>query len=149
MHFSSSDTVDVLRALQVPALPEGVKKVPGFCTSRRSSSPDHAYRISKKAQISAPTKQLFSGMESQKKSCRSNEQVGHLSHPNLILLPLSRRLLTLLFVYLFLICALFVLSKYFFKFGVLLLTVTWRLPCLTSLPVQHAGQLRLCKGLYK
>uniref|UniRef100_A0A8C7XFN3 Collagen, type XI, alpha 2 n=1 Tax=Oryzias sinensis TaxID=183150 RepID=A0A8C7XFN3_9TELE len=57
----SSDPVDVLRALQVPSLPEGVKKVPGFCTSRRSSSPDHAYRITKKAQISAPTKQLFSG----------------------------------------------------------------------------------------
>lgn len=50
-----------MRALQVPSLPEGVKKVPGFCTSRRSSSPDHAYRITKKAQISAPTKQLFSG----------------------------------------------------------------------------------------
>lgn len=59
--FSSSDPVDVLRALQVPSLPEGVKKVPGFCTSRRSSTPDHAYRITKKAQISAPTKQLFSG----------------------------------------------------------------------------------------
>lgn len=59
--FSSSDPVDVLRALQVPSLPEGVKKVPGFCTSRRSGSPDHAYRITKKAQISAPTKQLFSG----------------------------------------------------------------------------------------
>uniref|UniRef100_A0A672Z555 Collagen, type XI, alpha 2 n=1 Tax=Sphaeramia orbicularis TaxID=375764 RepID=A0A672Z555_9TELE len=57
----SADPVDVLRALQVPSLPEGVKKVPGFCTSRRSSSPDHAYRITKKAQISAPTKQLFSG----------------------------------------------------------------------------------------
>lgn len=59
--LSSSDPVDVLRALQVPSLPEGVKKVPGFCTSRRSGSPDHAYRITKKAQISAPTKQLFSG----------------------------------------------------------------------------------------
>uniref|UniRef100_A0AAQ5XWC5 Collagen, type XI, alpha 2 n=1 Tax=Amphiprion ocellaris TaxID=80972 RepID=A0AAQ5XWC5_AMPOC len=57
----SLDPVDVLRALQVPSLPEGVKKVPGFCTSRRSGSPDHAYRITKKAQISAPTKQLFSG----------------------------------------------------------------------------------------
>lgn len=58
---SSPDPVDVLRALQVPSLPEGVKKVPGFCASRRSSNPDHAYRITKKAQISAPTKQLFSG----------------------------------------------------------------------------------------
>uniref|UniRef100_A0AAV2K194 Uncharacterized protein n=1 Tax=Knipowitschia caucasica TaxID=637954 RepID=A0AAV2K194_KNICA len=58
---SFADPVDVLRALQVPSLPEGVKKVPGFCTSRRSGSPDHAFRISKRAQISAPTKQLFSG----------------------------------------------------------------------------------------
>uniref|UniRef100_A0A4W5RXX7 Collagen, type XI, alpha 2 n=1 Tax=Hucho hucho TaxID=62062 RepID=A0A4W5RXX7_9TELE len=53
--------VDVLRMLQLPSLPEGVRKVPGFCTSRRASSADHAYRISKKAQISAPTNQLFSG----------------------------------------------------------------------------------------
>lgn len=66
MCSSSSDPVDLLRALQVPSLPEGVKKVSGFCTSRRSSSPDHAYRITKKAQISAPTKQLFSGTESLK-----------------------------------------------------------------------------------
>uniref|UniRef100_A0A8C2A0I4 Collagen, type XI, alpha 2 n=1 Tax=Cyprinus carpio TaxID=7962 RepID=A0A8C2A0I4_CYPCA len=46
---------------QLPSLPEGVQKVSGFCTSRRSGTPDHAYRITKKAQISAPTKQLFSG----------------------------------------------------------------------------------------
>uniref|UniRef100_A0A8C2FI62 Collagen, type XI, alpha 2 n=1 Tax=Cyprinus carpio TaxID=7962 RepID=A0A8C2FI62_CYPCA len=45
----------------LPSLPEGVQKVSGFCTSRRSGTPDHAYRITKKAQISAPTKQLFSG----------------------------------------------------------------------------------------
>uniref|UniRef100_A0A8C9WRP2 Laminin G domain-containing protein n=1 Tax=Scleropages formosus TaxID=113540 RepID=A0A8C9WRP2_SCLFO len=53
--------VDVLRVLQLPSLPEGVRKVPGFCTSRRSGAPDEAYRITKKAQISAPTKQIFSG----------------------------------------------------------------------------------------
>uniref|UniRef100_A0A8C7PZZ5 Collagen, type XI, alpha 2 n=1 Tax=Oncorhynchus mykiss TaxID=8022 RepID=A0A8C7PZZ5_ONCMY len=53
--------VDVLRMLQLPSLPEGVRKVPGFCTSRRAGTADHAYRISKKAQISAPTNQLFSG----------------------------------------------------------------------------------------
>uniref|UniRef100_A0A8C1RFC5 Collagen, type XI, alpha 2 n=1 Tax=Cyprinus carpio TaxID=7962 RepID=A0A8C1RFC5_CYPCA len=46
---------------RLPSLPEGVQKVPGFCASRRSGTPDHAYRITKKAQISAPTKQLFSG----------------------------------------------------------------------------------------
>uniref|UniRef100_A0A8C2H4G1 Collagen, type XI, alpha 2 n=1 Tax=Cyprinus carpio TaxID=7962 RepID=A0A8C2H4G1_CYPCA len=57
----SSNPIDVLRALQLPSLPEGVQKVPGFCASRRSGTPDHAYRITKKAQISAPTKQLFSG----------------------------------------------------------------------------------------
>uniref|UniRef100_A0A6Q2Y725 Fibrillar collagen NC1 domain-containing protein n=1 Tax=Esox lucius TaxID=8010 RepID=A0A6Q2Y725_ESOLU len=57
----SSDPVDVLRVLQLPSLPEGVRKVPGFCTSRRSGTADHAYRITKKAQISAPTSQLFSG----------------------------------------------------------------------------------------
>uniref|UniRef100_A0A8C7KW31 Collagen, type XI, alpha 2 n=1 Tax=Oncorhynchus kisutch TaxID=8019 RepID=A0A8C7KW31_ONCKI len=55
------DPVDVLRMLQLPSLPEGVRKVPGFCTSRRAGTADHAYRISKKAQISAPTNQLFSG----------------------------------------------------------------------------------------
>uniref|UniRef100_A0A8C1ZYS1 Collagen, type XI, alpha 2 n=1 Tax=Cyprinus carpio TaxID=7962 RepID=A0A8C1ZYS1_CYPCA len=58
LHFNP---VDVLRVLQLPSLPEGVQKVSGFCTSRRSGTPDHAYRITKKAQISAPTKQLFSG----------------------------------------------------------------------------------------
>uniref|UniRef100_A0A8C1UND0 Collagen, type XI, alpha 2 n=1 Tax=Cyprinus carpio TaxID=7962 RepID=A0A8C1UND0_CYPCA len=57
----SAYPIDVLRALQLPSLPEGVQKVPGFCASRRSGTPDHAYRITKKAQISAPTKQLFSG----------------------------------------------------------------------------------------
>uniref|UniRef100_A0A674BVP7 Collagen, type XI, alpha 2 n=1 Tax=Salmo trutta TaxID=8032 RepID=A0A674BVP7_SALTR len=55
------DPVDVLRMLQLPSLPEGVRKVPGFCTSRRAGTADHAYRITKKAQISAPTNQLFSG----------------------------------------------------------------------------------------
>uniref|UniRef100_A0A4W4G8Z1 Fibrillar collagen NC1 domain-containing protein n=1 Tax=Electrophorus electricus TaxID=8005 RepID=A0A4W4G8Z1_ELEEL len=53
--------VDVLQVLQLPSLPEGVQKVSGFCSSQRAGTPDHAYRITKKAQISAPTKQLFSG----------------------------------------------------------------------------------------
>lgn len=56
----SIDPVDVLRVLQLPSLPEGVQKVPGFCVSQHAGT-DHAYRISKKAQISAPTKQLFPG----------------------------------------------------------------------------------------
>lgn len=59
--FFPLDPVDVLRVLQLPSLPEGVQKVPGFCTSRRAGTADHAYRITKKAQLSAPTKQLFSG----------------------------------------------------------------------------------------
>uniref|UniRef100_A0A673M0K5 Thrombospondin-like N-terminal domain-containing protein n=1 Tax=Sinocyclocheilus rhinocerous TaxID=307959 RepID=A0A673M0K5_9TELE len=59
-HLMNIYPIDVLRVLQLPSLPEGVQKVPGFCTSRRSGTPDHAYRITKKAQISAPTKQLFS-----------------------------------------------------------------------------------------
>lgn len=53
-----TDPVDVLRVLQVSSLPEGVQKVPGICASQHT---DHAYRITKKAQISAPTKQLFPG----------------------------------------------------------------------------------------
>uniref|UniRef100_A0A8B9L263 Collagen, type XI, alpha 2 n=1 Tax=Astyanax mexicanus TaxID=7994 RepID=A0A8B9L263_ASTMX len=57
----SAEPVDVLRVMQLNSLPEGVQKVPGFCTSRRAGTADHAYRITKKAQISAPTKQLFSG----------------------------------------------------------------------------------------
>ncbi|KAJ8273741.1 hypothetical protein GJAV_G00105020 [Gymnothorax javanicus] len=59
--LARADPVDVLRVLQFPSLPEGVRKVPGFCTSRRSGPPDQAYRITKKAEISAPTKQLFPG----------------------------------------------------------------------------------------
>ncbi|CAB1320972.1 unnamed protein product [Coregonus sp. 'balchen'] len=35
MEAGSIDPVDVLRMLQLPSLPEGVRKVPGFCTSRR------------------------------------------------------------------------------------------------------------------
>lgn len=56
-----TDPVDVLRGLQVSSLPEGVQKVPGFCSSQHAGN-DYAYRISKKAQISAPTKQLFPGI---------------------------------------------------------------------------------------
>ncbi|KAK3508243.1 hypothetical protein QTP70_017648, partial [Hemibagrus guttatus] len=54
------DPVDVLRVLQLSSLPEGVHKVPGFCVSQHGGT-DQAYRINKKAQITAPTKQLFPG----------------------------------------------------------------------------------------
>ncbi|XP_055521874.1 collagen alpha-1(V) chain-like, partial [Leucoraja erinacea] len=62
IHWESrpADPVDVLRALDFHTLPIGVKKTTGFCPKRKSTStPDVAYRISKKAQITAPTKQLF------------------------------------------------------------------------------------------
>uniref|UniRef100_A0A8C8FSW3 Thrombospondin-like N-terminal domain-containing protein n=1 Tax=Oncorhynchus tshawytscha TaxID=74940 RepID=A0A8C8FSW3_ONCTS len=41
--------------------PDGVRKVTGFCTHRRGSKPDIAFRVGKQAQISAPSMQLFPG----------------------------------------------------------------------------------------
>ncbi|XP_078061499.1 collagen alpha-1(V) chain-like [Mustelus asterias] len=62
LSLSAADPVDVLQVLQFNRLPEGVRTTSGFCPKRKSvSSADVAYRISKKAQISAPTKQLFPG----------------------------------------------------------------------------------------
>ncbi|KAJ3611614.1 hypothetical protein NHX12_021629, partial [Muraenolepis orangiensis] len=55
------DPVDVLKVLEFHNSPEGVSKTTGFCTNRRASNPDTAFRVSKRAQISAPTKQLFPG----------------------------------------------------------------------------------------
>lgn len=57
----SADPVDVLKVLDFKSSPEGVHKAPGFCTIRRGGKPDIAYRVTKTAQISAPTKQLFPG----------------------------------------------------------------------------------------
>ncbi|XP_072703936.1 collagen alpha-1(XI) chain-like [Ciconia boyciana] len=56
----SGEPVDVLKILQLHSLPEGVKKVPGFCSQRGAGS-DVAYRITRQAQLSAPTRQLFAG----------------------------------------------------------------------------------------
>uniref|UniRef100_A0A7N6BM01 Fibrillar collagen NC1 domain-containing protein n=1 Tax=Anabas testudineus TaxID=64144 RepID=A0A7N6BM01_ANATE len=56
-----AEPVDVLKVLDFQSSPEGVKKTTGFCTVRRGSKPDVAYRVGKQAQISAPTKQLFPG----------------------------------------------------------------------------------------
>uniref|UniRef100_A0A3P8ZC49 Collagen, type XI, alpha 1a n=1 Tax=Esox lucius TaxID=8010 RepID=A0A3P8ZC49_ESOLU len=53
--------VDVLKVLEFHNAPEGVSRTSGFCTNRRASKPDTAYRVGKQAQISAPTKQLFPG----------------------------------------------------------------------------------------
>uniref|UniRef100_A0A4X2L443 Laminin G domain-containing protein n=1 Tax=Vombatus ursinus TaxID=29139 RepID=A0A4X2L443_VOMUR len=47
--------VDVLRALQFPSLPDGVRRVVGVCPA------DVAYRVTRPAQLSAPTRQLFPG----------------------------------------------------------------------------------------
>ncbi|KAG1926007.1 collagen alpha-1(XI) chain-like [Pimephales promelas] len=55
----AAEPVDVLKVLEFPTVPEGVQKTLGFCTNRRASQPDTAYKIVKNAQISAPTKQLF------------------------------------------------------------------------------------------
>uniref|UniRef100_A0A3B4ZKS0 Collagen, type XI, alpha 1b n=1 Tax=Stegastes partitus TaxID=144197 RepID=A0A3B4ZKS0_9TELE len=57
----AAEPVDVLKVLDFQSSPEGVRKTPGFCTVRRGSKPDIAYRVGKKVQISAPTQQLFPG----------------------------------------------------------------------------------------
>uniref|UniRef100_A0A4W5LSR5 Fibrillar collagen NC1 domain-containing protein n=1 Tax=Hucho hucho TaxID=62062 RepID=A0A4W5LSR5_9TELE len=58
-HVRAAEPVDVLKVLEFHNSPEGVRKTSGFCTNRRASKPDTAYRVGKQAQISAPTKQLF------------------------------------------------------------------------------------------
>uniref|UniRef100_A0A8C6URL0 Laminin G domain-containing protein n=1 Tax=Neogobius melanostomus TaxID=47308 RepID=A0A8C6URL0_9GOBI len=55
----AAEPVDVLKALDFQSSPDGVQKTPGFCKMRRGAKPDIAYRVSKQAQISAPTNQLF------------------------------------------------------------------------------------------
>uniref|UniRef100_A0A8K9Y616 Fibrillar collagen NC1 domain-containing protein n=1 Tax=Oncorhynchus mykiss TaxID=8022 RepID=A0A8K9Y616_ONCMY len=60
-HVRAAEPVDVLKVLEFHNSPEGVRKTSGFCTNRRASKPDTAYRVGKLAQISAPTKQLFPG----------------------------------------------------------------------------------------
>lgn len=52
-------SVDVLRALRFPSLPDGVRKSKGVCPT------DVAYRVSRPAQLSAPTRQLFPGLGSE------------------------------------------------------------------------------------
>lgn len=61
---STAEPVDVLKVLDFQSSPEGVRKTTGFCTARRGSKPDVAYRVGREAQISAPTKQLFPGNSS-------------------------------------------------------------------------------------
>lgn len=57
-----AEPADLLKILDFPNLPDGVTKTTGFCSHRRSTQgPDVAYRVSKDAQLSAPTKQLYPG----------------------------------------------------------------------------------------
>ncbi|XP_010117240.1 PREDICTED: collagen alpha-1(XI) chain-like [Chlamydotis macqueenii] len=59
---AQAEPVDVLKALEFHNSPEGVSRTTGFCTNRRDSKgSDVAYRVSKAAQLSAPTKQLYPG----------------------------------------------------------------------------------------
>lgn len=58
----SAQPADLLKVLDFPNLPDGITKTTGFCATRRSSKgPDVAYRVTKDAQLSAPTKQLYPG----------------------------------------------------------------------------------------
>uniref|UniRef100_A0A8C4NQR1 Collagen, type V, alpha 3a n=1 Tax=Dicentrarchus labrax TaxID=13489 RepID=A0A8C4NQR1_DICLA len=55
-----ADHIDVLQVLQLSENMEGVSMEAGLCTSRRGmEETDLAYKIDKKIQLSAPTKQLF------------------------------------------------------------------------------------------
>uniref|UniRef100_A0A8C2H6I6 Thrombospondin-like N-terminal domain-containing protein n=1 Tax=Cyprinus carpio TaxID=7962 RepID=A0A8C2H6I6_CYPCA len=57
---SQPEPADLLKILDFHSLPEGVTKTTGFCTHRKSSKgPDVAYKVTKDAQLSAPTKQLY------------------------------------------------------------------------------------------
>lgn len=56
----AAQPTDLLEMLDFHNLPSGVTKTTGFCATRRSSKePDVAYRVSKDAQLSMPTKQLY------------------------------------------------------------------------------------------
>uniref|UniRef100_A0A8C3CBC1 Collagen type V alpha 1 chain n=1 Tax=Cairina moschata TaxID=8855 RepID=A0A8C3CBC1_CAIMO len=60
LFFFAAEPADLLKVLDFHNLPDGITKTTGFCTSRRSSKEaDVAYRVTKDAQLSAPTKQLY------------------------------------------------------------------------------------------
>lgn len=60
--LSVAEPEDLLKILDFHSLPDGVTKTTGLCSHRRSTQgPDVAYRVSKDAQLSAPTKQLYPG----------------------------------------------------------------------------------------
>ena len=59
---SPAEPTDLLKILDFHNLPEGVTRTTGFCSHRRSAQgADVAYRVSKNAQLSAPTKQMYPG----------------------------------------------------------------------------------------
>lgn len=59
-----ADPIDVLQVLELSENMEGVSLEAGLCTSRRGmEETDMAYKIDKKIQLSAPTKQLFPGRD--------------------------------------------------------------------------------------
>nr|XP_012646788.1 collagen alpha-2(XI) chain isoform X9 [Microcebus murinus] len=53
--WAGTPPVDVLQALRFPSVPDGVRRARGICPA------DVAYRVSRPAQLSAPTRQLFPG----------------------------------------------------------------------------------------
>nr|XP_023397915.1 collagen alpha-1(V) chain [Loxodonta africana] len=56
----AAQPADLLKVLDFHNLPDGITKTTGFCATRRSSKgPDVAYRVTKDAQLSAPTRQLY------------------------------------------------------------------------------------------
>ncbi len=61
----TANLIDVLRVLELSEDMEGVSVEAGLCTERKDTSEtDISYRIDKKIQLSAPTKQFFPGMDS-------------------------------------------------------------------------------------
>lgn len=59
---SAGELIDVLKVLEVSEDMEGVSLEAGLCTSREGQElTDLAFKIDKKIQLSAPTRQLFPG----------------------------------------------------------------------------------------
>lgn len=60
--FFAADPIDVLKVLELSEDMEGVSLEAGLCTGRTGrEETDLSFKIDKKIQLSAPTKQLFPG----------------------------------------------------------------------------------------
>lgn len=58
----AANPIDVLKVLELSENMEGVSLEAGLCTSRKGrEETDLSFKIDKKIQLSAPTKQLFPG----------------------------------------------------------------------------------------